>query len=243
MLGSSDRRPILAKIDKKTMPTDTTDTTKTTEKTRNTRTPNATRIPKATGTAGIARTAGRASTGTAAVADLARTVVTARAVDTTLAESAGKSEQLTLMMEMQRLMMSRVYGGAANEWLRLELTTGQFKLLMWLTGAGAQPMSRIAHTLGIGLPAATNLVDKLVDAALVTREHSSTDRRVVLVQVSPEGEALAGRLRQVHADQLRQILTFVPEQDLPTLCAGTRIMVAALRRCLAATDTTRESGN
>ncbi|MGH2371464.1 MAG: MarR family winged helix-turn-helix transcriptional regulator, partial [Chloroflexota bacterium] len=149
-------------------------------------------------------------------------------------ETDARAAVLALMMEMQRGMMSRLDGRAAREWLKLELTTAQLKLLMWLVGVREQPMSQLARVLGIGLPAATNLVDKLVDAGLVTREHSPVDRRVVLVRPSPEGEVQITRLRQVGRDQMRRILAHVPDDDLPTLAAGTRIILEAARRAAAA---------
>lgn len=148
-------------------------------------------------------------------------------------ETVSREALLDLMMEMQRHMMSRLEGTAARQWLQLELTSGQLKLLLWLAAVGGQPMSRLAQVLGIGLPAATNLVDKLVDAGLATREHSVVDRRVVLVRASAEGSALVTRLRQIGADHMRRIITYVPNEELRTVAAGTKVLLEATRRAAA----------
>ena len=119
--------------------------------------------------------------------------------------------------DVQRLMMSHVPRAGASAWLSLELSTGQLKLLMWLVGSGAQPMSQIAHVLGIGLPAATHLVDRMLEAGLATREHSPVDRRVVLVQASEAGHELVNRLRQSSREHVRHVLEHVPDESLPAL--------------------------
>lgn len=155
----------------------------------------------------------------------------------TTPESEREAERealLGFMMEFQRHMVSRIGGGTVNEWLRLDLSIGQVKLLMWLVAVGERPMSRLAQVLGIGLPATTSLVDKLVDAGFVTREHSTVDRRVVLVRASEAGAALATRLRQISADHLRRVVEHVPDAALPTLTSASRILAAAARELAAA---------
>jgi DNA-binding MarR family transcriptional regulator len=149
---------------------------------------------------------------------------------------------LAAMTEFQRHMVSRMGGGTANEWLRLDLSIGQVKLLMWLVEVGEGPMSRLAQVLGIGLPAATSLVDKLVDAGLATREHSAADRRVVLVRASEAGAALVTRLRQISADRLRRVVDHVPDDALPTLISASRILAAAAHELAAAEQAEQGAG-
>jgi DNA-binding MarR family transcriptional regulator len=139
------------------------------------------------------------------------------------------------MSEMQRCMMARLGPSGAADWLRLELTTPQLKTLFCLVSGGEQTMSHLAHKLGIGLPAATSLVDRLVDAKLVEREHSQTDRRVVLVRPNEAGEQLTTRLRAVHEDQWRRVLEQVSDEDMPVLAAGVKVMLEATRRLAEAT--------
>ncbi|HEX2036761.1 MAG TPA: MarR family transcriptional regulator [Chloroflexota bacterium] len=149
---------------------------------------------------------------------------------------------VALMAEMQRLSAQALYCGAAPEWLKLELTTAQLKLLAWLTAVGEQPMSQVARVLGIGLPAATNLVDKLVEAGMVTREHSTADRRVVLVRPSPAGEAQIARLHQTGQAYLEHILDHVRDEDMAVLEAGLRVLIEAIRRATAAGAARSERG-
>src|SRR2546421_4983345 len=87
-----------------------------------------------------------------------------------VAPSAAADEQretlLDLFGEAQRRLMARPDTSSTGEWLRLNLSTSQLKLLLWLCASGAQPMGQIAPTPGGGMPSATPLVDPLVGARL-----------------------------------------------------------------------------
>ncbi len=131
-------------------------------------------------------------------------------------------------MEMQRCIQSRFMPGVASDWVRLELTTAQLKVLFCLAAGGEQHMSQLAHSLGVGLPAATSVVDKLVDSGLAERAHSETDRRVVLVRPSERGLSTITALRTIQADAWRQILSRISQEDLATVDAATRIVLNAI---------------
>ena len=145
-----------------------------------------------------------------------------------------RAQAVAAMLTFHRQMMSRMTGASASEWLRLDLSSGQIKLLFWLSSAGEQPMSRVARALGIGMPAATSLVDKLVDHGVVTREHSPVDRRVVLVRASDAGHALATRLRQINEGEWRRIMEYVPDTSLPMLCEAIGVLSGAVQQANAA---------
>jgi len=73
---------------------------------------------------------------------------------------------------------------------------------LWALGMGdtrrRKTMSELAELLNVPLSTATNLVDRLCEQAMVVRTRSDKDRRVVEVQMSPQGkqrQAVARALR------------------------------------------------
>lgn len=82
------------------------------------------------------------------------------------------------------------------------LTPQQYNVLRILRGA-AQPLPclDIASRLITAVPAITGLIDRLDDAGLITRERSSTDRRVVYVSITA-----LGRHRLKELDEPVQLL-------------------------------------
>lgn len=71
--------------------------------------------------------------------------------------------------------------------LSMDVTMPQLKIMLMLYFHGPMRMSAIASELNVTLPTATSLVDKLVDKNFVSRETRNEDRRVVICQVSEEG--------------------------------------------------------
>jgi len=83
-----------------------------------------------------------------------------------------------------------------KEWLSLDLTTPQLKVVLLLYLNGSARMSIIASSLGVSLATATGVVDRLVDRGMVVRQSDPNDRRVVLCRLSGKGEKLIAGLWQ-----------------------------------------------
>jgi len=79
----------------------------------------------------------------------------------------------------------------------VDLTANQLLALMLVSSApdGRMRAGEIAARLGISLPAATALVDRLVGAGVVARSQGE-DRRVVWVSATDEGRGLLARLTE-----------------------------------------------
>jgi DNA-binding MarR family transcriptional regulator len=93
-----------------------------------------------------------------------------------------------------------------------DLTANQLLALMLLRSApeGRMKAGEIASRLGISLPAATALADRLVSGGVVERIQGA-DRRVVWVSVTDRGVALMDRL----AEGLERRIDFAIEHSDP----------------------------
>ena len=72
-----------------------------------------------------------------------------------------------------------------------DLSINQLNAIKTLWDSGELTMSELADQLGVSPPSASVLVDRLVEKGIFCREHSTTDRRKVVVRVSPEAEKIA----------------------------------------------------
>lgn len=86
-------------------------------------------------------------------------------------------------------------------------------------------MSTIAQALGIGLPTASHLVEKLVRAGLVQRAEDPKDRHHTLVHFTREGENLIEHLSQDRLELLRLWLSQLNEEELTALRVGLQALV------------------
>ena len=88
--------------------------------------------------------------------------------------------------------------------VRQGLTLAQLTILLILKDAREETMSmgEIAHELGVSFSTASGLVDRITRQELVTRLTSDSDRRVVLVRLTANGNAVLGRMLRLLDDLL-----------------------------------------
>lgn len=67
-----------------------------------------------------------------------------------------------------------------------ELSVSQLHVIRQVRKRGTLAMSELAELLGVSPPSASSMVDRLVDKGVLCREHSTEDRRKVVVRISPE---------------------------------------------------------
>ncbi|GAA4388145.1 MarR family winged helix-turn-helix transcriptional regulator [Tsukamurella soli] len=103
-----------------------------------------------------------------------------------------------------------------------DLTPSQQSVLSTLMATGPIRMGELARLERIRLPSTTSAVDGLERQGLVERTTDPTDRRAVVVQLSPEGiattqelqrarnEALAGFLATLSTGERENLYTAIP---------------------------------
>ncbi|MBY0520486.1 MAG: winged helix DNA-binding protein [Sphingomonas sp.] len=98
-------------------------------------------------------------------------------------------------------------------------------LLTHLKRGEGQPVRILAAELGAPDSTISSALDRLARRGLIQRIPSETDRRSVLVSLSPDGAALVDRLLQIQRDNCRAMLASLPPGDRETLIllAGTML--------------------
>ena len=121
-------------------------------------------------------------------------------------------------------LMQSLADGHAPEFLEIDITMPQAKLLYLLGAVGDLHMSDLVARLGVSLSTISGLVDRIVDHGLAHRREDPADRRQVVVGLTPAGRAFIDRFRELNADQMRNLLAFLDDAEL----ASTRHALAAL---------------
>jgi DNA-binding MarR family transcriptional regulator len=114
-----------------------------------------------------------------------------------------------------------------KEWLRLDLTTPQLKVVLLLFISGPSRMSEIASALGVSLATATGVVDRLVERDILTREGDPGDRRVVLCRLSEKGEELMNGLWQLSRDQAGELMRSLAIPQLLLITESLEVLLQA----------------
>lgn len=109
----------------------------------------------------------------------------------------------------------RAWRPPVPEWMAQELTFGQLRLLFKLrANGGAATMSGIAEWLGITLPTASGIVERVERHGLVERRHRLDDRRIVECALTPQGETLLAEVVGVRDEATRRALSFLTADEL-----------------------------
>jgi DNA-binding MarR family transcriptional regulator len=88
----------------------------------------------------------------------------------------------------------------------IDCSREEIRALILLRSSGRVIMSDFAGELGVPLSTATHTIDRLVRKGLVIRVRSEQDRRVVQVEMSPQGLAFQTALRARHQAMARSWL-------------------------------------
>lgn len=124
------------------------------------------------------------------------------------------------VLQTQKTLFLAVQAAGLSPWLELDLTMSQLKGLFLLATDGPMMVSQLGSALGIGKPAASILVDRLVQLGLVERTEDIADRRRTLVQLSPRGEELVRQLHQGRYERWSAWLNQLSDDDLNALIQG-----------------------
>lgn len=109
------------------------------------------------------------------------------------------------------------------------LTVTQVKALLHLSSGARTTVGEVASALGISMPAASELVDRLVDAGHVVRSPDPVDRRRVLIAATPRSAQIGEQLRDFRRQQLRIALLHLPPGERPMFIRSLEALVSGLQ--------------
>jgi DNA-binding MarR family transcriptional regulator len=110
-----------------------------------------------------------------------------------------------------------------------DLTLVQFRALRHVGRHEGITMGELAEHLAVGRPAASKIVQALVERGWIEREPSAEDRRQVALRLGPAAKAGWKRMRELARGRIAQRLAPLTTTERASLEAGLR----ALQRLLA----------
>ncbi|WP_171016800.1 MarR family winged helix-turn-helix transcriptional regulator [Pseudalkalibacillus caeni] len=101
----------------------------------------------------------------------------------------------------------------------LGLTDTQFYILFSLAEKGSYTVSDLAEKLGVKPSAVTVMIDRLLKSDLVKRRRDAGDRRVVLIEISDEGNVLLEKVKAERKQVIKQFFGHLTPEELESLVA------------------------
>jgi len=114
-------------------------------------------------------------------------------------------------------VLARAYNAVAAhsraDIARHDLTVGEFAVLEALYHKGPLLLGEVQRKVLVSSGGVTYLVDRLVQRGLVERQPCPTDRRAAYAALTPEGEALIGRIFPAHARAIMRAVSGLDENE------------------------------
>ncbi len=105
-----------------------------------------------------------------------------------------------------------------------ELSVPQFRCLAFIARERAPTVGAVAAFIGVTMPTASTMIDRLVRAGAVSTAVDPADRRRSLLQVTETGRARLRRIRQGARQSLAQELARLGADDLLALQRGLDVL-------------------
>ena len=103
----------------------------------------------------------------------------------------------------------------------VRVSPGHLQILIALS-RGPHSVGQLAEALGVSPPAATQLVDRLVEHGMVERRHGTVDRRVVLVDYAPRMREVALGLMEVRRRRVAEAFARLTDEEALAFVKGLR---------------------
>lgn len=108
------------------------------------------------------------------------------------------------------------------------LTLTQTKVVLQVATHGQMTIGEIASRLTVSMPAASEIVDRLVDAGHLVRASDPSDRRRVLINATSATLRIAGELNALRRIQLRHALDQLDPEERPAFGRCLKALIAGL---------------
>lgn len=152
------------------------------------------------------------------IVHMVRSTATASTTDT-----SEQTELKAAIIADFRASMGELKCISSERLLRKGISMAQLHVLYLVESHGQMPMSRLAEMLDVSLSNATGLIDRVEERHLVERTRVATDRRMVMVCLTPAGRQMLDEIEVVREEILRRVLD---ELDPPQLAGVASAMVA-----------------
>lgn len=143
--------------------------------------------------------------------------------------SSERSNLDTLVEQCATLLpvLARAMNCAITELSQeLEVTPAQVKVLLQLSRKEQMSVGEIADALYVSMPAASEIVDRLVETGNVSRASDPADRRRVIVSATSESQQALDRLVELRRSQVRKALLRLSPEERPVATRTLEALIA-----------------
>ncbi|MGC8506188.1 MAG: MarR family winged helix-turn-helix transcriptional regulator [Thermoplasmata archaeon] len=131
-----------------------------------------------------------------------------------------KNEDYINVWKNYSILWKDIFKAANKAYGSINLTVLEFKVLDNLSELGPTTMIDLASLLSVTQAWVTSLTDRLEERGLVIRERSSSDRRVIFVNLTDSGRVLHEKGKAIQKKTMEEIFGVLNSSELKTFDAS-----------------------
>jgi MarR family transcriptional regulator, organic hydroperoxide resistance regulator len=131
-------------------------------------------------------------------------------------------------IELLPLISRRLFATVADLPESHGLTVAQSRAIVLLYHAGDLTMGELASGLGISLPSASELIDRLEAQGMVERNQDPLDRRRIFVTLTDDSLRFGVQIHDLHRAQVRQAIGMLDPAERPVFLKSLQALASAL---------------
>ncbi|MCR4393973.1 MAG: MarR family transcriptional regulator [Dehalococcoidales bacterium] len=139
-----------------------------------------------------------------------------------------KSELISKILELQKLISIKLRDETPDPWLALNLTIAQLKSLLFIYSRGTTNFKMLAKALHVTPPRVTGIIDRLAEQGLVKRAENPENRRMQFLSLTEKGINLLTELKTQNTTRLLEVMNKLSMDELTALATG----LAAIARVM-----------
>ncbi|OGE32080.1 hypothetical protein A2631_03100 [Candidatus Daviesbacteria bacterium RIFCSPHIGHO2_01_FULL_44_29] len=112
----------------------------------------------------------------------------------------------------------------------LNISPLQLHTLVFIKESSQPSMSQVSSYLGVALPTATKLIERLVDQNILERMADPGDRRITKIALTEKGREVLQLFKRKKIAQLKVVLALLSEEEQKTLYNLTLKMLAGVEK-------------
>jgi DNA-binding MarR family transcriptional regulator len=139
-------------------------------------------------------------------------------------------EIISSIRGMQKAMKNRAPKGHFTKMGVMNMTVSQLDTMAYLYEHKRAKMSELAKNAGVKMPTMTDMINKLIKAGTVTREHDEKDRRTVWVSITKDVEKMVAFHLKKRDDAIVGIMKVLSEEEKKQAASILKKLVNSLER-------------
>jgi DNA-binding MarR family transcriptional regulator len=148
---------------------------------------------------------------------LDRTIRVTTIVHVTRSTSTAEQALVDAIVSDVQDVWCRMRAAGSRRLIDLGVSMSHMHVLWMLEQEGPATMSRVATSLGVSLSNVTGIVDRMEERELVRRSRDDSDRRVVLVEITPGGRRAIEELALLRREHMERVLRHLDGHQLENL--------------------------